>query len=121
MSKIVQAINAMIISDDLITNVTTAYNQSEIFFIFNGKYKWSLVQSSNDALALHYYPTDLSIEDLASIPEDSWDSFTDIVSYRSDELGTKEAKESLAELFTTLKEKRFGMDETLDEIIATGE
>jgi hypothetical protein len=43
-----------------------------------------------------------------------------MVIYRVKDIGTKEAKESFADLYAVLKAKKWNMDSVLDEIIATG-
>jgi hypothetical protein len=65
-----------------------------------------------------YYPGNLDISKLASIPDEHWEE-ADIscVTYTSKELGTKEAKESMGELFNIVNEKAYGMDDVLEDII----
>lgn len=115
MSKIVQAVNTMIAHQDLISNVLKG--DKEYFFLYKDKYKWSIVQREDETF-LWYYPGTLSLEDLCDIEESgSWDGI-DMVKYTDREIGTKEAIASFAELFTIIKEKVFGLDKVLDDIIS---
>lgn len=117
MSKIVQAINAMISHPHLITEVTR--NGTELFFLYNGKHKWSMALRDNGTW-LWYYPGNDSLEDLAN---QDWEDIEHIpmVTYRDTEIGTKEAKASFSELFSILKEKVYGMDRVFEDIIGTDE
>lgn len=117
MSKIVQAINAMIANANLITNVMKG--NDEIFFLYKGVYKWSIA-GRNNGVHLWYYPGDMSLEELASLDSDDW-SFHDIpmVHYNDEEIGTKEAKASFQELLTVVTEKVYGIGDVLDDIISS--
>ncbi len=117
MSKIITALNVMISNDYLISNVLQGYNSNEIFFMYNKKHKWSVTKKQNDIYIVHYYPGSTKLEDLASWPDEAWADFPDIVSYGEEQLSTKEAQNTLKELYTILGEKIFGMDDVLDEII----
>lgn len=117
MSKIIKAINVMVSNEGLITNVRQGDSSNEIFFIYDGKHKWSLVDLPEGKYALHYYPGEESINDLASIED--WQHFSKMISYASETLQTREAKQTLNELFTILSEKSHGMDDVLNEIIQT--
>ncbi|MBO9689770.1 MAG: hypothetical protein J7598_24480 [Mitsuaria chitosanitabida] len=112
MSKIVQAVNAMISNSDRITNVIQGSN--EIFFVYNGKYKWSMTWRDNGHY-LWFYPGSETIEQLS---EEQWENDVAMVTYKDTDIGTKEAKASFAELYSVLKEKVFGMDKVFDDIIS---
>lgn len=115
MSKVVQAVNAMISNPDKIGKVIRG--DSELFFLYKDKYKWSMAERSGDYW-LWFYPGDESIEQLASFEENGdWEG-TPIVAYRAGEIGTKEAKASFADLFMLLKEKVYGVNVVLDDIIS---
>ena len=111
MSKIVQAVNAMISNHKLISNVVRGEN--EVFFLYKEKYKWSMA-FRDGSYYLWYYPGNQSLEDLS---QERWDDDIPMVSYKDADIGTKEAKASFAELYTLVKEKVYGVDEVLDDII----
>lgn len=117
MSKIIEAINVMISNQDKINPAIRGEYASEIFFSYQEKHKWSILKNDIGDYYLHYYPVKTSIEELASWPDEAWHEFGGMVSYNSKDLGTKEAKESLRELYSIVKEKIFGMDAVLEEII----
>lgn len=122
MSKIIQAINTMISNSSNITK--TIQNNRELFFLYSGRYKWSIVkpESTTEEYSLHYYPGEVSLDFLANIDEDDPDGWEDInfITYSTKELKTREARESLAELYLVVKEKIYGVGDALDEIIKTG-
>jgi hypothetical protein len=122
MSKIIKAINTMIANSDLISNVTQGDMESECFFKYDSKHTWSIFETTQGDVILNYYPEQYEIEKLASIPENDWHECNlQYVTYRSDILGTKEAKDSLKELNSIVREKVYGMDSVLDDIINSGE
>lgn len=112
--KIIQVINAMISNSEKISNVLK--NDSEYFFLYNEKHKWSIKQN-NDSYILFFYPTpNFTIEELAN--QIDWSNFNEIISYRSDEIKTREAIESFSELYQIVSEKLYGIDDIFDEIIS---
>jgi hypothetical protein len=115
MSKIVQAVNAMISNSNYITDVLQ--NDGEYFFLYKKKYKWS-VRKVETGINLFYYPTNIALEVLANFDADDWGGFAEMIVYRDADIGTKEARSSFQELFTLVKEKVFGIDEVLDDIIS---
>ncbi|UUZ72960.1 hypothetical protein LP415_05615 [Polaromonas sp. P1(28)-8] len=117
MSKIVQAVNAMISNPDKIGKVIRG--ESEFFFLYKDKYKWSMSPREGDHI-LWFYPGDESLEQLASYEGQDWED-TSMVTYRDSEIGTKEAKASFAELYTLLKERVYGVNKVLDDIISDAE
>lgn len=123
MSKIVTAVNAMISNPDLITNSIQGSMATECFFKYDKKHLWSIIDLSDDGeFALHYYPGNQNIEGLASIPEEHWhEANIKSVVYLTKTLGTKEARESFKELNSVVREKVFGMDDVLSEIIGKGQ
>lgn len=114
MSKIVQAVNAMVANPDLITKVVRG--DSEYFFLYKDKYKWSMTKRPK-GLYLWYYPGEESLEELAARDPGGFDD-VDMVSYSDVEIGTTEAKASFAELFTLLNEKIYGVNLVLEDIIS---
>jgi hypothetical protein len=120
MSRIVQAINVMISNSKLITESTIGENGSEYFFIYDQKHVWSIYEDSNGTLYLTFYPGNQDIGHLASISNGEWEIVNiKTISYNSHELSTKEALDSLKELYKIAKEKVYGMEEILDEIISS--
>jgi|SRR5690606_7434367 len=118
MSKIVTAINVMVSNPDRIKNVIKGYNDTECFFVYDGKHPWSILKRSDGEYYLAYYPGNQDISHLAGIPDEHWNEENiHCVAYISKDLGTKEAKESMAELYSIVNEKVYGMDDVLDDII----
>jgi len=118
MSKIVQAVNAMISNPEKIGRVVRG--EEEFFFLYNNKYKWSMAQRDG-GYALWFYPGNETLDDLAvSEQSGDWDN-TPMVTYSTTEIGTKEAKSSFSELYTLLKEKVYGVNAALDDIIANSD
>ena len=117
MSKIVEAINVMIANNEKIDKAFKGEYDAEVFFQYAHKHKWSIIKSDRDEYYLHYYPVAMPLEDLASMPSEMWAEFSQMVSYNSTTLGTKESKDSLRELYVIAREKVYGMDDVLDDII----
>lgn len=117
MSKVIKAINAMVSHENQIGPVLRGDEGGELFFMYGGKHKWSIIRNQKNEYYLHYYPGGQDIKQLASWPEEAWHDFSEMVSYNTRDLGTKEAYDSLSELYTIVQEKLFGMDKVLDEII----
>ena len=114
MSKIVQAVNTMISNQKKITEVTRSALGSETFFLYDDKYLWSIAESEGE-YNLWFYPNgELSI--LAGYEGFEWDNVP-MVRYSTDELGTREARATFAELYSLIKEKVYGVDEVLNDII----
>ncbi|MDP9533964.1 hypothetical protein Q7L38_15420 [Pseudomonas protegens] len=123
MSKIVVAVNVMIENKEQISSVQRGRGaiEGELFFLYEHKHKWSIfkVPEIEDEYILCYYPGDGSLRAYAQMGEDTdWDEI-DIVFYRTKDIGTKEARQSFAELYSTVKELNFGMDAILDAIISS--
>lgn len=120
MSKIVQAVNAMIANHHKISNVKK--NDEEIFFLYDSKYKWSIRKERQKGYTIFYYPLDNSLEDLASYGEGSnrWDEI-EYLSFKTTELKTQEAFETFSELYTIVSGKIYGFNQVLDDIINTEE
>lgn len=115
MSKIVQAVNSMIAFKEQIGNVFENQH-TEFFFTYKEKTRWS-IRSDSEEVTLFLYPhTDMDTKYLASL---DGSDFGDIpyVLYKDSEIGTREAKQSFAELYTIVKGKLLGVDDILDQII----
>lgn len=121
MSKIVKAINVMVSNPRLINSVIHGYHETEIFFIYDEKHPWSILKRKDDGhYYMAYYPGNQDISKIAKIPDEHWDEANvHCVTYTSKELGTKEARESMAELYNLVNEKAYGMDDVLDDIISS--
>jgi len=121
--KIVAAVNAMVSRPDLIGTSIIGVSPNEFFFLYNGKFKWSILESKDD-LAIFLYTGAETIEDLAQIEGDaypeSWEHIQ-FVRYSAREIGTKEASDTFSDLLKIVKEKQFGVGDALDEIIMTAE
>ncbi|MEG0678092.1 MAG: hypothetical protein RR473_15775, partial [Comamonas sp.] len=114
MSKIVQAINAMIANSGQISSVTPAqHNNSEYFFLYKNKYTWSISRNSNSEHRLYFYPSAKSVGHLPNFDEHDWENIP-MVAYSDTEIATKEAKASFSELYTIIKEKIYGISDVLD-------
>lgn len=113
MSKIIRAINSMIINSDKISEISKWKNKYS--FLFDNKFVWSIEKTFNNNILLTIYPKykdlDVFFEDLEII--DTFDSIT----YQSLDYETKEATESFMELFTVIQEKALKVDEALNAII----
>ena len=117
-SKIIQAVNAMIYNDEKISDVVAGEYSSEIFFLYKDKYKWSIIKPSNEnQFFLHYYPGNESLEELAGWPDEAWNNFSNMVSYGTKEIATREAYDTFQELHSLLKGKIHGMGDVLEDII----
>ncbi len=113
MSRIVVAVNSMITNAQKLSNIKR--KDSEYYFLYDNKYKWS-ISESDEKYHLFFYPGDQTIDEL--VKTTSWSSVT-FVSYSSDELKTREALESFRELYLIIKEKLYGVDKALDDIIGS--
>ena len=119
MSKIVQAVNAMIANKKYITDVMPSRsNKDEYFFLYKGKYCWSILKSVDNDYKLFFYPKSNSISGLASIEDPTEWEFVPMVSYLNSEIATKEATSSFNELYQILKENIYGINSVLDDIIS---
>ncbi|RYC67383.1 hypothetical protein [Spirosoma sordidisoli] len=118
MYKIVAAVNSMIENQHLIEPVIKSASGG-LFFTYNSKFKWSIIENEQGIFSLFYYPGNQSLEELAAYTYDDWRKFKEEVVYSTQELKTKEAIESFSELYKILQTKVFGIDSVLDDIIKT--
>jgi hypothetical protein len=123
MAKIIQVLNSIISNQDKISSVirsNSGGNSSEFFFLYDNKYKWSIVQNSEGNYYVHLYPTtDESLAFLASLDGNSWKSVV-FVTYSTEDLKTPEAIETFRELYQIVSDKLFGVEEIFNAIIAGG-
>ncbi len=116
MSRIVSAINSMINNAGKITKVIPS--EGVYYFLYADKYKWSIIKYADDSYYLNYFPGELTIEKMAELSDYDWNEMNiENVRYSTDDLKAKEAYESFRELFLIVKEKLFGVDQVLDDII----
>ncbi|MCP3052016.1 hypothetical protein K6X12_13185 [Xanthomonas euvesicatoria pv. allii] len=114
--KVVAAANAMISNPKLITSVIPGRLGNEIFFLYDGKYKWSVLTSGNDC-SLFFYPGSAELAYMAAWDEDQWQDLNEHIRYSAKELGTKEALETFTELYRVVQERRYDIDDVLEDII----
>lgn len=119
MSKIVQAVNAMIENQQLITEVIKGAD-GELLFKYLGRHKWAISRDAGN-YELSYYSSDLSLQEIAEIQPWDREKHCGVVSYTSKEIGTREALASFQELYTVVTEKAFGLADVLDEIISSAQ
>lgn len=115
-SRVIQVVNTMITKSDLIKNVIPgSLSVSELFFVYNFKYRWSIMykDTSPDDYILYYYHTDLTITDLAQTPA----NLLDFITYKASDFKSQEAYESFQDLYNVIKGKLFGMDDVLNDIL----
>lgn len=116
MSKIVRAVNSMVSQKDKISNVLK--KGEEYFFLFEDKYKWSVLNNKSKAsYMVYYYSGDQSLQDLATMDDIYWENFEEYIVYSSEDIKTVEANETFSELYMLVKEMAFGINKVLDDII----
>jgi hypothetical protein len=118
MTKIVQAMNAMIQHPENISKVTptTGGNTLEYFFLYKD-YKWSINCSQpEDSYNLFYYPGGESIENLAALEYPDSEQVT-YIRFSSKDIGTKEALSTFQELYQTIQARLYRIDVVLEDII----
>jgi hypothetical protein len=114
MYKIVAAVNSMVEHSNLIGQVSKG--DKAYFFVYDNKFKWSIHEDENQNYDLNYYPGNQSIDDLLSM---DLRYFKDFVRYSTEDISTREAKESFADLYQTVQSKLYDIDTVLDQIINT--
>ncbi|MDR2906462.1 MAG: hypothetical protein LBU91_00530 [Bacteroidales bacterium] len=119
MTKIIQVLNSIISDKSKITNVIRGNlgGNSEYYFLYNNKYKWSIAKNSDEEYFVHLYPeTELTLSDLAD--PDTWNHSTvSYVTYSTKDLKTQEAEETFRELYQIVSDKLFGIDDIFNDII----
>jgi hypothetical protein len=119
MSKIVQAINAMISNSEKISDIYESpydYASDEYFFVYNRKYVWSISKNDSGAHTLYFYPKARSSQEMAQVHYEELSQHP-MIAYGSEKLSSKEARESIGDLYTIVKEKLYNVDAALDDII----
>lgn len=111
MNKIILAINSMIQNSDNISNVSVFNN--EYFFNYKG-YTWGILELEK-VYMLIYYPQYSTVTDLINIID--YDDNIISIDYNSDGFKNQEDIESFRDLYLTVKEKVYGLDKVLDDII----
>ncbi|ENW98604.1 hypothetical protein F900_03205 [Acinetobacter modestus] len=115
MTKIVQAVNAMISNPDKIKSVVP--NGQEFFFIYKDKYKWSILKNEQEDYLLFYYAESMDLDEIINLSNSNWQHLN-FIKYAVSEIRTREAAESFSELYTVVSEKAYGIDEMFKDIIA---
>ncbi|MCK4798267.1 MAG: hypothetical protein KAT05_12875 [Spirochaetes bacterium] len=113
MSKIVLAVNSMISNADKISDVSMNIENMEYFFKYDNKYVWGIILYENN-YTLYFYPKIKDTRELDNMYE--WDK-VDFITYKTEELKTREAIESFSELYLIIKEKHLNVDSVLNDII----
>jgi hypothetical protein len=114
MNKIVRAINAMISNASKITDVSMADGQ--YYFLYDGKHKWSITHLGDDDYTLAYYASPYSIGQIHTLRTAPGFS-VEPVPYSLSDIGTREARDSFCDLYTTIRDKASGLNKVMDEII----
>lgn len=119
MSKIVKAINSMIVNQNKISEVCLSpFSEvgTELFFEYDKKYIWSVMRKEEGDFVVYYYPNCKSARQMSEVPYEYLGNYP-VVAYGAEELGSKEAKSSVRELFNLLRQKLYNIDMVLDDII----
>lgn len=108
----------MISNQANITNVYRGKGQDEYYFLYKGKYRWSISSDQTGEYYLLYYDTDFNIKKLSELPneEEYWTNIH-MMGFNTKELKSKEALESFQELYQVVKGKVLGIDKVLNDII----
>jgi hypothetical protein len=125
MSKIIQAVNLMISNSENITTIMPVPNsRDEYYFAYRGKKAesvWSIKKYVDGYDVAQYclkiYP---EVHDLDMLAATITSEDLPVVTYTTDELKTREARESFSDLYRLINEKHYSVDETLDDIIEGG-
>lgn len=116
MSKIVEAVNSMVLNNNKISNVRE-YNAVFYFSFMN--YVWSIWKDEAKlaSYTLVFYPGYNNSEDVYDMAT-AGGYPSKYVSYVSSDEKTKEATESFAELYRVVNEKLYNLENVLDDIIS---
>ena len=112
MSKILEAIRSMIDNEGNISDVLEG-EDGEYFFLYNGKFAWSMIKNKEGDLSIYYYPNVDDPKELVSIID--WEG----TKYVANNSGNKDPDklQVYEELYALLAKKVFDFDKVLDEII----
>ncbi|MEW8512340.1 MAG: hypothetical protein AB2608_16005 [Candidatus Thiodiazotropha sp.] len=120
MSKLIQAINVMVANESKIGRVTPGKESKEVFFVYDKKHVWSMAKQDS-GMKMWYYPSGINnFEHLVNARNDEWEHMQ-MVYYSEEEFATREAKESVDELYRIVREKQYGMDEVFNDIFSSDE
>lgn len=111
MTKIIKAINSMIINKDKISNVKKG-DLNRFFFIYEGRYVWSIRKDTGGEFFLRFYPAE-SVEHAMRNNNES-------IRYSTSQFNSKEDVQSFEALHMLVQEKIYGLDKALDDIINSG-
>lgn len=114
MSKILKAVDSMVNSEELITDVKTL--QDTLFFKYNQTYVWSIQKELGDFYLIYYVNHDEVknvIDAIKYMPNDPGA----YISYSSKDYKSSENGDNFAELYQIVKEKLYNIDTVLDNII----
>lgn len=111
MSKIISAINSMIINENKISDVLKPNN--ELFFKYDNKYIWGIVKTEQGNIILYFYPKNKDVKELVGT---NWQNVP-MISYDSNDFKSREAQESFNELYTLIIEKQYNVNDALEDII----
>jgi len=114
MSKIIRAANVMVAFPNKITEVSPASEGEEIFFRYDNKSVWSIINSGEE-IALYCYPKATSAAEVARVSNFKG---MPLVRYSTETLNTREARATFRDLYNTLREKVYGMDVILEDILS---
>ncbi|NYT19662.1 MAG: hypothetical protein GKC08_05165 [Methanosarcinales archaeon] len=114
MSKILKAVDAMINSEELITDVKAL--QESLFFKYNQTYVWSIQKELGDYYLIYYVKHNEVknvIDAIKYMPNDPGP----YISYSSKDYKSDKSGDVFAELYQIVKEKLYNIDTVLDNII----
>ena len=117
MSRLISALNVMVEHPKEITAV--ASSEKEYYFLYKGKYVWSLREDAAEGYWLYFYPNEKSPKRLAEISADDPEAWAAIefVTYKGSDFKSREARETFSSLLLLLKEKASGMEAVFDDIL----
>jgi len=120
MSNIILAINSMIENSEKISNIE---KKGQFFFFSYRGYIWKIYEwasdypESNQGFSLAYYPKVKSVSELTAIGDFETSDKEESVVYSTSDFKAREEYESFAELYSTIREKYYGVDKVFDDII----
>jgi len=115
MSKILKAVDAMVDSEELITDVKAL--QETLFFKYNQTYVWSIQKELGDYFLIYYVnhsEVKEVIDSIKYMPNDPGP----YISYSSKDYKSTESGDNFGELYQIVKEKLYNIDTVLDNIIS---
>lgn len=127
--NIVMAANAMIENVKKITDVADMNTKDSFVFLYDDKFVWGIRAFANNEYVLTVYPGYRNINDLLrDFKSSSFQSGATFekeaiqsVEYSSRKINTKEGYDTFSELYHIIREKRYNVDQILEEIITGSE